>query len=135
MRKMKYILLLLVIPAIAFSLYLWFRPVQIIGVHHSGSWITRIVVKNFPITRWGKIRWWEQNKENLKEQYDVPKLDNHGYFSVSFWDIGSGYREDRMVDQDSYLLCFEDMKVKANCIEKNRVFEVVKGRNGGLQFR
>ncbi len=130
-KKLGWMILIFVL---GYSLFLLLRPVEIIDVHQDGRW-SRVVVKHFPITRKGKIDWWEQNKANLKEKYDVPKIDIHGYFNVSFWDIGSGYRVDRMVDQDSYLLCFEDMKVDANCIEKNKVFEVVKGRNGGLQFR
>lgn len=37
---------------------------------------------------------------------------------------GKGYRVDRNTDQDSDLLCLEDMKTTANCIEKDPLFMV-----------
>ncbi|KUI96954.1 hypothetical protein VRK_39560 [Vibrio sp. MEBiC08052] len=92
-------------------------------------------MEHFPITHKGKIYWWEEHKDYLKNKYGIPKPDANGYFEVSFWDIGSGYKIDHMTDEDSDLLCFDDMKTKANCIKKKRVFVVSLARNGGLQFR
>ncbi|WP_261887388.1 DUF943 family protein [Vibrio aerogenes] len=119
---------------LAYSSYLWLRPVEIMGVHQQGIW-TNIVVKNFPLRFRNKIKWWEENKSSLQKKYEIPVPDAYGNYVISLWDIGSGYRKDTGTDQDSDLLCFNDMKTKANCIEKNKVFEVLRGWNGGLQYR
>ncbi|MBS0969575.1 DUF943 family protein [Nissabacter archeti] len=55
---------LLLFPA--YLLYLAVLPTEIIGVHQYGN-SSRIVVKNFPLTNHGKIKWWVRNKEELKK--------------------------------------------------------------------
>ncbi|SHO58240.1 DUF943 family protein [Vibrio quintilis] len=134
MKKISWSIIIFLCGLIYVS-YLWFRPVEIIDVHHSGIWTTRVVVKSFPLTHRKKIQWWKEHKNWLKDKYDIPRVDKNGFFNVTFWEIGSGYKTDTGTDQDSDLLCFKDMKTNANCIEKKKVFEVSLGRNGGLQYR
>ncbi|WP_038185612.1 DUF943 family protein, partial [Vibrio rhizosphaerae] len=134
MSKTLWMILALIFCGLIYFGYQKLQPAEIVDVHQDKHW-TDIVVKHFPSTRWGKIQWWQEHQDFLKEKYGIPKPFNDGTFEITFWDIGSGYRVDRMVDQDSDLLCFSDMKTSKNCIEKNRVFSVSLERNGGLQFR
>ncbi|MBS6057690.1 MAG: DUF943 family protein [Pantoea sp.] len=58
MKKYRYLFI--------FSLLLFFfrllLPVKIIGVHKLGETSTIVIVKNFPLTRMGKISWWQQHQ-------------------------------------------------------------------------
>ncbi|MDW6091243.1 DUF943 family protein [Vibrio rhizosphaerae] len=134
MNKKSWVILTFIFCGLLYFGYQILHPVEIVDVHQDKHW-TDIVVKNFPVTRRGKIQWWKENQSFLKEKYGIPKPFNDGTFEITFWDIGSGYRVDRMVDQDSDLLCFKDMDKKANCIEKNQVFSISMSKNMGLQYQ
>nr|WP_222942879.1 DUF943 family protein [Xenorhabdus sp. PB62.4] len=112
------------------------RTVEIIGVHSltPGSGYRVVLVKNFPLTSWGKVHWWNKNKELLKEKYDVPCSSEDGSYDIVFVDIGNGYKVDRGTDEDSDLLCFDDMNVDANCVEKKFVFEISMSENLDLEY-
>ena len=66
----------------------------------------------------------------LKDKHGIPKPDSGGYFYVTFWWFGEGYKEEGKYDR----LCFNDIKTKVNCIEKDAVFSVDKSRNFGVTF-
>lgn len=66
----------------------------------------------------------------LKDKYGIPNPDSEGYFYVTFWLFGEGYKKEGKYDR----LCFDDMKTKVNCIEKDAVFSVDKSRNMGVIF-
>ncbi|MDE9518522.1 DUF943 family protein [Xenorhabdus bovienii] len=133
MNKYKLFLSLIVI-LVVYGVWWLLQPVEIIGVHHRSSGYNDVLVKHFPITDRGKIDWWEKNKSMLKNKYGIPVTDKDGNFDVSIWDIGDGYKEMPNTDQNSDLLCFDGMKVKANCIEKNRVLEVSRFDGGKISF-
>lgn len=114
-------------------------PTEIIATHPHGT--SRIIlVKNFPLTVSGKMKWWKENKKLLKDKYDTPFIRDNGSYSVTIWDIGKGYqikkpRDDTFFpDHDTeYLLCFEEMKVEANCVDKaNQIMYIAKTRKGVL---
>ena len=91
-------------------------PTEIVAVHVSRSdYAFRIIIKNPPLTDQGKIGWWIENKRYFKDKYNVPVGEKD--YSISFW--VSDYKVDSGTDQDSDLLCFDDMDTPANCIEKN----------------
>ncbi|MCU5771891.1 DUF943 family protein [Erwiniaceae bacterium BAC15a-03b] len=100
------------------------RPVEIIAVHQQQHW-SHVLVKNFPFTARGKVKWWEANRMLLKEKYGIPVPTNDGWFSVTFWDFGEGYEVEKP-DENSWfpdkstdhLYCFTEMKVEARCIRK-----------------
>ncbi|WP_130833037.1 DUF943 family protein [[Erwinia] mediterraneensis] len=99
-------------------------PVEIIAVHYQAGSHENILVKNFPVTPYGQIAWWKKNRAMLKEKYGIPHKNQRGYFLVSVWDFADGYKEMpthdlRLSTQTTDLLCYEEMKVKARCIEKN----------------
>lgn len=110
-------------------IWLSLRTVEIVAVHENGNH-SYILVKHFPFTDKGRINWWQENKQMLKNRYGIPRPDTDGFFTVIFWDFGDGYKEEGKYDR----LCFDDMNPPANCIEKNKVFTVNYGRNMGLYF-
>jgi len=58
----------------------------------------------------------EKNKKLLGKPNDILLEPNN--YSISFW-VSSRYKVDRGTDQYSDLFCFDDMKAKTNCIEKD----------------
>ncbi|UDJ81091.1 DUF943 family protein [Kosakonia oryzae] len=105
-----------VIAAAACGYLLWqyLTPVEIVAVHKNDI----ILVRHFPYLKSRQIAWWEANKDMIKARYGIPHKSEDGYYSVHIMDFGDGYRIDRGTDEDSDLLCFNDMPVAARCIEK-----------------
>jgi len=129
-NKKAIALLFLSICALSgYWLWLSLRPVEIVAVHDNENH-SYVLVRNFPYTDKGKINWWLENKKMLKEKYAIPKPSSSGYFTIVFWDFGEGYKEQGKHDR----LCFDDMKTKENCIEKDAIFSVDKSRNMGVMF-
>lgn len=109
---------------------LWFlrHPVEIVDIHQRNKY-SDVLVRNFPFTDKGKIKWWLKNKGMLKEKYNIPNLTQDGLFSVTFWDFGEGYKEDKYDRR-----CFDDMKTNKNCIEKNIIFTIENDKNKRINF-
>lgn len=106
------------------------KPVEIVAVHDHNT----LLVKNFPLLKSRQIAWWEANKEMIKEKYGIPVLDEKGFYTVYFQGFGEGYRADSGTDEDSDLLCFEDMPGPANCIEKDPLFSVSHSPNVDISY-
>ncbi|CND51874.1 DUF943 family protein [Yersinia pseudotuberculosis] len=117
-KKILGVLLLTGGVLLGYSLWLSLRPVEIVAVHQRHHF-SDVLVKDFPTTDQGKISWWLEKKEMLKSEYNIPKPASYGNFSITFWDLSEGYKED---EYDR--LCFDDMKTDKNCIDKNAVFTV-----------
>jgi len=115
---------------VVYWFWLSLRPVEIVAIHHRSSGFSDVLVTGFPPTDKGKINWWLKNKDMLKDKYGIPKPDSNGYFYITFWLFGEGYKEQGKYDR----LCFNEIKTKKNCIEKNALFSVDKSRNRGLMF-
>ncbi|AUX93557.1 DUF943 family protein [Mixta gaviniae] len=122
-RKRK-ILLVVFGVLFAYALWLTYRPVEIVAVHHRGNNFSAILVKNFPFTDRSKINWWLENRDILKEKYNVPDPDENGPFSIIVWRFGKGYQADKQ-DDDQY--CFKDMQIREHCIQKDTLL-IIDGR-------
>ncbi|CAI2013245.1 DUF943 family protein [Serratia plymuthica] len=122
-------LLLIVCALLGYVLWLSLSPVEIVAVHKDGEFGS-VLVKNFPFTDKGKINWWLNNKEMLKEKYKIPEPAPDGFFAITFWDFGEGYKEEGKYDRR----CFDDMKTKFNCIDKNSIIMVRYSKNTGMSF-
>lgn len=113
MIRFKWLMSVAVIVFFAgFLRLLW--PIKIIGIHHVSDRDTfDLIIKYPPITDNSKIQWRENNKLFFEEKHHPPvgKRDYINTFWVADYKIDSG------TDQDSDLMCFDDMKSKANCIE------------------
>lgn len=94
-KKKKNLLALVFFAVLLLSYVLWlsWRPVEIVSVHHRSSGFSDVLVKSFPLTDKGRIKWWLENKDKLRENYHVPAPDKDGFFSVTFWSFGEGYKE------------------------------------------
>ncbi|MGD8105282.1 DUF943 family protein [Pantoea sp. FN0302] len=111
----KYKISLITLSAILlFILYQALLPVEIIGVHKPGKTLAVVIVKNFPLTRVGKISWWKQHQRQLQEKHPfINSPENH---IILF--LQTEYKKDSGTDQDSDLLCFKDMPGDVNCVSK-----------------
>ncbi|QHM70025.1 DUF943 family protein [Mixta intestinalis] len=128
-RKVIFLPLILVSILIGYALFLFLRPVEIIAVHQNNN-NSAVLVKNFPVTEQGKIAWWLKNKALLKEKYNIPRPAEDGFFSITFWLFGEGYKEAGKHDRK----CFEDIQSKENCIDKNALLMIRNSKNTGLYF-
>jgi hypothetical protein len=131
-KKKQAIVLFFLTGCMLLGYWLWLslRTVEIVAIHHRSSGFSDVLVTNFPPTDKGKIKWWLKNKDMLKNKYAIPSPDSDGYFYVTFWSFGDGYKEEGKYDR----LCFDDMKKKINCIEKDAIFSVDKSKNMGIMF-
>ncbi|MFZ4834668.1 DUF943 family protein [Rouxiella sp. Mn2063] len=122
-KKSIIIILVLFCSSISFLILFFQLPVEIIDVHNDGNY-SSVLVKNFPLTDKGKIKWWLKNQDSLKRRYSIPKPASYGSFTIIFWDFSNGYKEDNKYD----MFCFEDMNTKKNCIEKKTLFKVTRNK-------
>jgi len=124
-KNKRSIIMTLVLFCFSIGFLIWFfqRPVEIIDVHNDGNY-SSILVKNFPLTDKGKIKWWLKNQDSLKIRYNIPKPATYGSFTIIFWDFSNGYKKDSKYD----MLCFEDMNTKKNCIDKKNLFKVTRNK-------
>ena len=117
--------------ACGYLLWQYLTPVEIVAVHKNDI----ILVRHFPYLKSRQIAWWEANKEMIKAKYGIPHQSEDGYYTVVIMDFGDGYRADRGTDEDSDLLCFEEMPVDVRCIEKNPRLWIMASQNTGLFYR
>ncbi|PLR43337.1 DUF943 family protein [Chimaeribacter arupi] len=118
--KIKYFITV-VILCMAWGIWVLSQPVEIIATHDGSV----LLVKNFPMTDKGKIAWWENNKNSLKNEYNFPKpYSINGSFYISIFDFGQGYKVMPDTDQGSDLLCFDDIKAAEKCIEKKWLMDI-----------
>ncbi|WP_312074539.1 DUF943 family protein [Atlantibacter sp.] len=122
-----------VIAAVASSYLIWqsLTPVEIVAVHEGNT----ILVRHFPYLKSRQIAWWEANKDIIQAKYGIPSKSEADYYSVVIMDFGEGYRIDRGTDEDSDLLCFDEMSVDARCIEKHPRLWIRFSQNTGLFYR
>ncbi|QCR38401.1 DUF943 family protein [Nissabacter sp. SGAir0207] len=113
--------------ACGYLLWQYLTPVEIVAVHDGDI----ILVRHFPHLKSRQIAWWKANKAMIKAKYGIPHKSKDGYYSVNIMDFVEGYRIDRETDEDSDLLCFDDMPVAARCIEKKPLRWIGWSKNTG----
>lgn len=118
------------VTAGGYLLWQYLTPVDIVAVHNGDT----LLVKHFPYLKSRQIAWWAANKSMIQAKYGVPHKDRNGYYNVYIQDFGDGYRIDQETDQDSELLCFDDMTVPARCIEKRPLMSVGSAPNTVLYY-
>ncbi|EXU73792.1 DUF943 family protein [Erwinia mallotivora] len=128
-KKVTTMFLSLMCLLVAIAAWLSLRTVDIIAIHKDGSH-SYVLVKKFPFTEKGRIKWWLKNKDILEDKYKIPSRDFDGSFVVTFWNFGEGYKETDGYDR----LCFVDMPPPLNCIDKDAVLMVRNSKNTGLYF-
>lgn len=124
---------------ISYSGYLYLLPTRIIGVY-KGRWV---VVHNLPYLKHNRVKWWKNNEDLLKSQYNIPSKDWGDIYSVTVIDIGDGFKKKRPKNDSifperdiSYLICFDEIHNDASCLDKNnRNLEISKNKKEGFIFR
>ncbi|BCQ39391.1 hypothetical protein ERHA54_19940 [Erwinia rhapontici] len=98
-------------------LYFFLRPVKIVSTVREWN-EGYFFVANFPSTAKARIAWWEENKDVLKEKYNMPFIGGKYPWQVLIGEAGDGFQflSNRASDND--LICFDSLKPAANCIEK-----------------
>ncbi|MFH7827172.1 DUF943 family protein [Kluyvera chengduensis] len=114
-----------------YMLWQYLTPVEIVAVHDGNT----ILVRHFPYLKSRQIAWWETNRDIIQAKYGIPHKYGDGSYGVVIMDFGDGYRIDRGTDQDSDLLCFDEMAVDARCIEKHPRLWIDRSPNTGLLYR
>ncbi|MCG8708460.1 DUF943 family protein [Brenneria sp. 4F2] len=100
--------------ACGYTLWQYLIPVEIVAAHSGHT----LLVRHFPLLKSRQIAWWQANKDLIQAKYGIPHKLGDGYYGVFILDFGEGYRIDRGTDEDSDLLCFDDMQTDVNCIDK-----------------
>ena len=110
-----------------FIIWLCLHPVEIIATKLHGLF-SHVLLKNPPLTESGMVRWWQGNRERLKQQYNLPQTDENGNYEMIFWDLAGGLKPEKIDDS----ICFPQLKPPANCIDKNKRLWVSNSQNRGL---
>ncbi|MBP2155338.1 DUF943 family protein [Erwinia rhapontici] len=113
----KTILFVLIFFGFIYFLYISLVPVKIISFVREGSRIY-LFVENFPITDKARIAWWLDNKELLKEKYNLPFIGSKYPWTVLVSEVGDGFQFLQHRASDNDLRCFDSLKPGANCVEK-----------------
>ncbi|POU50234.1 DUF943 family protein [Mixta calida] len=126
MKKLTIIIITLLLGAIGFRLY---YPTEIITIHRTSKHSLTMLVDHFPWTKKGKIAWWKEHHEEIFRQMNF----NESIYSIYIFN--SRYKKDSGTDQDSDLLCFEEMATEQNCISKeNRPLIIRRYPDGHIEY-
>ncbi|MDR0805570.1 MAG: DUF943 family protein [Enterobacteriaceae bacterium] len=136
--KIKWLFFIAIVIA---GIYMGVRlclPTEIIDVHLDNE----LIVKNFPILKTNREKWWNENESSLNNKYNFPTTDTNGSYFVRIIDIGHGYEEE-IPDRDwflpggstDHLFCFNEMTVKNRCVRKDHILmEISKDSKGKVTF-
>lgn len=122
--------------ACGYGLWQFLTPVEIVAVHDGNT----LLVRHFPHLKSRQIAWWEANKDMITAKYGVPKYKSYqGYkfYDVYIQDFGDGYRTEphsSLLFSTDNVVCFDDMKVSARCIDMAPLMEISDSRNRGLTY-
>lgn len=91
-----------------------------------------IVVDHMPLSEWGRINWYLEHKQLLKEKYHIP---NSSSYHITFWDIGGGFIDGNK-SGDGDLICINKTDTGVDCLEKNLLLSIDldKGRPEKFTF-
>ncbi|MFC0141674.1 DUF943 family protein [Erwinia mallotivora] len=139
MKLVKKLLFVSTFTLLVVLLYRVLLPVQVVAVYQDKNF-TDILVKNFPLSEYGKREWWKKNRDEMQNKFNFPKKDNEGRYIITIWSFDGVYKkipdnDNRLSTETSDLLCFTSLKEDANCIDKNRLMTIQKNLNGPESIR
>ncbi|BCQ34537.1 hypothetical protein ERHA55_20810 [Erwinia rhapontici] len=106
-----------ILVAALIILFFFLRPVKIVSTVREWN-EGYFFVDNFPMTAKARIAWWEENKEVLKEKYNMPFIGSDKRWMVLIGEAGDGFQFLQHRASDNDLICFDSLKPGANCAEK-----------------
>ncbi|MCS3605683.1 DUF943 family protein [Erwinia rhapontici] len=116
-RFKKIVPVTVILVAALIILYFFLRPVKVVSTVREWN-EGYFFVNNFPMTAKARIAWWEENKEVLKEKYNMPFIGSNKQWMVLIGEAGEGFQFRPKTDKADDYLCFESLKPGANCVEK-----------------
>lgn len=127
---MRRLLVSVILLLLIFAGYLIIRKphVSVIDAHYDGN-TAQVIVDKLPFLKSKKIEWWNENKENIMEKYNIPSCINTP-FQITIYAFGDGYKEEEEEDRR----CFPDIKPPKNCIDKNIIMSISRTRNGSIKY-
>lgn len=122
----------------------YFQPMEVVDfIKSKNGHYDFIVLKNPPLNEQNFIQWWLENKESIKEKYDIPSIDSEtGSFRIGVWDIAGGYETDKdgedkpgffpLLFGDIYeQTCILELPQENRCVEKeNRYASIGRAVSG-----
>lgn len=134
MRKSVYLVTLLMgsLLLIAYYFNALRKPEVMFTIQQKN--FTNIVVRQFPLTVPGKITWWKNNRDKLKNKFNIPVIARNGDWYVDVWNFGDGFKklpegDVRIFNSDTQdMMCFD----KDKCIDKDLLMRVENNRRGGI---
>ncbi|WP_312456281.1 DUF943 family protein [Pseudescherichia sp.] len=138
MLRFKYFLLVLALLAVAIGYLSLPRKGEIIAVDRELNF-ANVAVKHFPLTDNGKMDWWRDNKQILKEKFSIPVPAKNGDWYISIWDYGDGFKakpngDIRIFNDDTQdMLCFNNDESK--CIDKDLLMRIEGNRDGSVDIQ
>lgn len=115
------------------------RNPEIIHVEQSVAMMD-LVIKEPPLTRKGKITWWESNETIIKKEYGSPKGDENGVYFINLLDGGNGLQklaEDSsnwFSFTQSKFYCFDEIKSEERCFENNIIMTIFHDESNKVHY-
>ena len=131
--------ILIIFAILALTYFFFSREPEIIYVQEDED-STFIIVRNFLITAWGKIYWWENHKNLIKEKYKLPRVDTDGNYYVAILDGSGGFKKFTEANLYSFsfehtdLYCFDEIKSEDRCIEKSFLMLISNGMKNKTDY-
>ena len=146
MQKKIFATLILII---ALSLLIWQatiyvyrfnQPMVVVDVIKSNDgYLDYLILKNPPLNQTQFICWWQEHKDGIKTQKDVPSISDDGIFGISVWSLGAGFDTDKngeYKDGGNFFeiyeqFCIEELPQEKRCLEKeNNYIKIGRVRDG-----
>lgn len=115
-----------------------FRKSEIMAVDRELNF-ANVAVKHFPLTDNGKVDWWRDHKQILKEKFSIPVPAKNGDWYISVWNYGDGFKakpngDIRIFNADTQdMLCFNNDDGK--CIDKDLLMRIEGNRDGSVDIQ
>ncbi|STQ61585.1 DUF943 family protein [Pseudescherichia vulneris] len=138
MLKFKYLLFILALLVITISCLNLPRKGEIMAVDRELNF-ANVAVKHFPLTDNGKVDWWRDHKQILKEKFSIPVPAKNGDWYISVWNYGDGFKakpngDIRIFNADTQdMLCFNNDDGK--CIDKDLLMRIEGNRDGSVDIQ
>lgn len=138
MLKPKLLFLLATLLIASYVYMSFFREPEIMATKQNLNF-SDIAVKNIPFTENGKIAWWQEKKDTLHKDFNIPTPSKNGDWYISIWNYGSGFQNRPEGDirvfstETQDMICFKSDSDK--CLQKDLVMRIENNRNGGVNIQ
>lgn len=125
-------------------IYRYNQPIEVVDVIKSNKgYYDYLVIKNPPLNGKKFVHWWQEHKEGIKAQYDIPSLSRDGdwVFHIGVWGLGDGFDTDKNGEyKDGYLfeqyeqMCIDELPQEKRCLERENNYAGIGRSDSGLYY-